>query len=69
VGEKRFYTEAVQIHVAGNEKQSYTVMAAVTMDGRKLPLFTIVQGQTERSEWGLELDHQGPHVSTHSPSG
>jgi hypothetical protein len=59
----------VQIHVAGNEKQSYTVMAAVTMDSRKLSLFTIVQGKTERLEWGLDLDLQGPHVSTHSPSG
>jgi transposase len=35
-----FYTwarrgsEAVQIHVAGNEKQSYTVMAAAAIDGR-----------------------------------
>ena len=70
-----FYTwarrgrDAVQIHVEGNEKQSYTVMVAVTMDCRKLPLFTIVQGKTARSEWGLKLDSEGPHVSTHSPSG
>ena len=70
-----FYTwaqrgkDAVQIHVEGNEKQSYTVMVAVTMDCRKLPLFTIVQGKTASSEWGLKLDSEGPHVSTHSPSG
>jgi hypothetical protein len=57
----------VQIHQAGNEKQSYTVMAAVTMDGRKLLLFTFVQGKTVRAEQGLELDPQGPHASTHSP--
>ena len=61
--------DAVQIHVEGNEKQSYTVMAAVTMDCRKLPLFTIVQGKTVASERGLELDPQGPHVSAHTPSG
>jgi hypothetical protein len=40
----------------GNEKQSYTVMVALTMDGLKLPLFTIVKGKTVRSEWGLDLD-------------
>jgi hypothetical protein len=30
-------TQAIQIHVAGNEKQSYTVMVAVTKGSRKLP--------------------------------
>jgi hypothetical protein len=70
-----FYTwarrgsEAVQIHVAGNEKRSYTVMVAVTMGGRKLPLCTIVQGKTMRAERGLELDPRGPHESTNSPTG
>jgi hypothetical protein len=70
-----FYTwamgerQAVQIHVAGNEKQSYTVMAAVTMEGRKLPLFTIVRGKAALAERGLEQDHQGPHASTHSTTG
>jgi hypothetical protein len=70
-----FYTwagrgsEAVQIHVSGKEKRSYTVMAAVTMAGGKLPLFTIIQGKTVRAERGLELDPQGPHASTHSPTG
>jgi hypothetical protein len=70
-----FYTwarrgsEAIRIQVAGNEKRSYTVMAAVTMAGEKLPLFTIVQGKTVRAERGLELDPQGPHASTHSPTG
>ena len=53
----------------GNEKQSYRVMVAVTMWGRKLRLFTKVQGKTVRREWGVELDPQGAHVSTHSPSG
>jgi phosphatidylglycerophosphate synthase len=38
--------QAVQIHVAGNQKQSYMAMVAVTMNGRKLPLFIIVQGKT-----------------------
>jgi hypothetical protein len=62
-------TEAVRIHVAGNENQLCTAMTAVMMDGRKPPLFTIVRGKTERWEWGPALDHQAPHVSTHSPSG
>ena len=44
-------------------------MVAVKMDGRKLPLFTIAQGKTVGSEWGLELGLEWPHVSTHSPSG
>ena len=61
--------DAVQTHVDGKEKQSYTVMVAVTQWGRKLRLFTTVQGKTVRWEWGLELDPQGPRVSTHSPSG
>jgi hypothetical protein len=39
-------TEAVQIQVTRNERQSFTVMAAVTMDGGKPPLFTIVPGKT-----------------------
>jgi hypothetical protein len=38
----------------------------VTMDGRKLPLFIIVQGKTVRCEWGLELDADGPDASAHS---
>jgi hypothetical protein len=46
----------VEIQMRGNEKQSYWVMVAVTMDGLKLPLFTIVKGKTVRSEWGLDLD-------------
>jgi hypothetical protein len=40
--------EAVQIDVAGNEKQSYAAMAAVTTDGKKHLLFTIVRDK--RSE-------------------
>jgi hypothetical protein len=61
-----FYTwairgsEAVQIHVAGIEKRSYTVMAAITMTGGKLPLFTVVQGghceQSGGRNWTLR-DH------------
>jgi hypothetical protein len=58
------WKQAVQIHVPGNEKQSCTVMVDVTLDGKKLPLFTIVQGKTLRSEWGLGLDPRAPHVST-----
>jgi hypothetical protein len=58
----------VRIHVAGNKKQSYTIMAVVTMDGSTLPLFTIVQGKTALAERGLDLDPQGPHASTHSPT-
>jgi hypothetical protein len=34
-----------------------------------LTLFTTFPGQTIRSEWGLEMDHQGPRVSIHSPNG
>jgi hypothetical protein len=70
-----FYTwarrgaQAVQIHVADNDNQSYTVMVAVTMDGRKLPLFIIIQGKTVRCEWGLELDADGPDASAHSTTG
>jgi hypothetical protein len=40
--------EAVPIHITGDANQSYPVMAAVTMDNRKLPLFGIVQGKTLR---------------------
>jgi hypothetical protein len=58
----------VQSHVAGYQKQSYTVMVAVTMDGRKLPLFIIVQGRV-RWEWGLELDADGPDASAHGTTG
>jgi hypothetical protein len=70
-----FYTwagrvsEAVQIHVAGNGKRSWTVMGAVTMAGGKHPLVTIVQGKTVRAERRLELDPHGPQASVHSPSG
>jgi hypothetical protein len=49
-------SEEVQIQMRGNEKQSYTVTVAVTVDGLKLPLSTIVRGKTVRSEWGLDLD-------------
>ena len=62
-------TEAVQIQVAGNEKQAYTVMVAVTMDNRKLPLFTIVKGKTRRAEKGLALTTDSPHKSSHSSTG
>jgi hypothetical protein len=62
-------SEAVEIRVAVNEKRECTVMAAVTMGGGKLPLFTVVQGKTLRAERGLELDPHGPHASTHSPTG
>jgi TctA family transporter len=51
-------SEAMQVHVAGNEKKSSTVMAAVTMDRRRLPLFTLVQGKTVRADRELELDPQ-----------
>jgi hypothetical protein len=46
----------VQIEMRGNEKQSYTVMVAVTVDGLKLRLFTMVRGKTVRSGWVLHLD-------------
>jgi hypothetical protein len=50
-------TEAVQIHIAGNEKRSDTVMTAVKMDGRILPLFTLAKArqcdQSGCSNWIL----------------
>jgi hypothetical protein len=61
--------DASQIHVAGNEKPSHTVMAAVTMDGRKLPLSVVVKGKTTRSKKGLDLDKEGLHRSAHSLTG
>ena len=48
--------DAGQIPVAGNEKQA-RVIVAVTMDNHKLPLFTIVEGKTVRSE----LRQDGAH--------
>jgi hypothetical protein len=70
-----FYTwarrgaHAVQIRVAGNEKQFYTVMVAVTMDGGKLSSFIIVLGKTVRCEWRLEQAPFGSDASTHSTTG
>jgi hypothetical protein len=43
-------SDAVQIQVRGNGTQSYPV----TVDGLKLPLFTVVKGTTVRSEWDLD---------------
>jgi hypothetical protein len=65
-------SDEVQIQMRGNEKPSYTVMVAVTVDGLKLPLFTIVRGKIVRSEWGPDLDSghlNGPaHTATGRPT-
>jgi hypothetical protein len=62
-------SDAVHIHMRGNEKQSYIVMVAVTMDGLKLPLFTIVKGKTVRFEWGLGLDPGRLDAAAHTATG
>jgi hypothetical protein len=41
-------------------------VAAMTMDGRKLPLFMIIQRRTVGREWGLELDADGADASAHN---
>jgi hypothetical protein len=61
-------TKAVQIPVAGNEKQPCSATAVATMDGRKLPLCPAVQGKLGRAARGLELETPGPRVSTRNPT-
>ena len=55
--------EAVHIQVAGNEERSYAVMVVVTMDIRKVPLFTVVGGQRRGAKKGLALTTDGPRRS------
>jgi hypothetical protein len=44
-------------------------MVAITLDGLKLLLFTVVKGKTVRSEWGLDLDPGRLDVFAHTATG
>ena len=59
--------EGVQVMTDANAKQSYTVTAAVTFSGKKLPLQIIVQGKT-RASLRLLTDVR-EHSADFSPNG
>jgi hypothetical protein len=58
----------VTVQVAGNEKDSITVLASVTADCKKLPLFAIAKGKTKRVE-KTQLGCDDTLVTDHSGSG
>jgi hypothetical protein len=63
-------SDATQIPMrGGNEKQTYAVVIAGTMDGLKLPFSTIVKSKPVRSEWGLDLDRGGLDAGMHTATG
>jgi hypothetical protein len=61
-------SQGVQINIAGNEKDSLTVLATVRADRTKLPLVILAAGKTARVE-GSQLGDIGIHFSDHSESG
>jgi hypothetical protein len=61
-------SQNVQLAVNGNEKDSFTVVAAVTAARTKLPLFITAAGKTEMVE-GSHFGDVGQHRTTHSDSG
>jgi hypothetical protein len=58
----------ISLAVDGNEKDSFTVVAAITAAGTKLPLFLIAPGKTGRVEQSHFAD-VAHHQTAHSHSG
>jgi hypothetical protein len=60
--------ENVRVDPGTNEKDSVTILASVTADGQKLPLFAIAKGKTKQVERS-QLGTATTIVTDHSPSG
>jgi hypothetical protein len=61
-------TDDVSIHVDGNEKGCITVLATITASHKKLPLFFLAKGKTERVDQS-QIGIVEPHWRAHSESG
>jgi hypothetical protein len=61
-------SQNVSVCVNGNEKDSFTVVAAITAVRTKLPLWMIATRRTERLE-SSNFGDVGYHLTTHSQSG
>ena len=61
-------SQNIQIHVNGNPKDSITVLATITADGTKCPLFIVAKGKTERCEES-QLGDTAYHFRSHSENG
>jgi hypothetical protein len=61
-------SQNIAVNVTGNEKESITVMATITLTETKLPLYLLAEGSTERCQFS-QLAELGPHQSDHSSTG
>jgi hypothetical protein len=60
--------DGVAVVAEASEKDAITALASITGAHRKLPLYLIAKGLTQRAERGQLGPHEG-HESDHSPSG
>ena len=60
--------EDVSVGILGDEKECLTVLASVTADGRKLPLYFLAKGKTTRVE-SSQLGSVNYHWKNHSENG
>jgi hypothetical protein len=61
-------SQHIPVNVTGNDKDSITVMASVTLAKTKLPLYILAKGRTERCE-SSQLRKLVSHQPFHSPTG
>ena len=61
-------SQSVRIHIRGDEKECITVLATITANGGKLPLYFLASGRTLRAEESQLGDVCG-HWANHSDNG
>jgi hypothetical protein len=61
-------TDSVHALIEGNDKDNFTALATVIASGRRLPLFILATGKTERVERS-QIGDVGPHWVSHSLTG
>ena len=60
--------ENVSVTIDGDEKAAISVLATISANGHKMPLFIVAKGSTDRVEQS-QLGNVGYHWRCHSPSG
>ena len=61
-------SENVRINIHGDEKECITVLATITANGGRLPLYFLASGKTARAEESQLGDVYG-HWGNHSDNG
>jgi hypothetical protein len=61
-------TDHVQALIDGSEKDNFTALATITASGKRLPLFILAHGKTERAERS-QIGDVGTHWVSHSLTG